>query len=240
VIDPDVREGEALKLLDEWPWRLGGVVIGGYAVSAYGPPRYSADVDVVVPYGAARSVRSWLKQSGFRLEQHAIPNPLNAEGQVARFKTRMVTVDVLTGAVRDRDAQVDIPQSWIAKSPRLVRLQMVSGSTQTSVPVARPEAVWALKLQAGRDSDLSDLFAIADEPIDAEDICRLFLELRSDPFVAKLRKVRSKLDGHRLYADSLSRRELGRPSDPANRRRWSRFVRKADRILRPVLEIKPA
>jgi hypothetical protein len=53
VIDPDLRESAALELLDAWPWELGGVVIGGYAVCAYGPPRYSSDVDVVIPFGAA-------------------------------------------------------------------------------------------------------------------------------------------------------------------------------------------
>jgi hypothetical protein len=85
-------------------------------------------------------------------------------------------------------------------------------------------------------ADLSDLFAIVDEPLDVAQVSQLFRELRSRPLVAKLREVRSRLRGRRLYADSLSRRELGRPSDPANRRRWSRFVRQTDRILGPVLE----
>ncbi len=239
MIDPDVREREALRILDEWPWALGGVVIGGYAVCAYGPPRYSVDVDVVIPYDSAARVRTWLKERGFRLEQHAVPNPQNYEGQVDRFTTDEVTLDLFVGAVRDREARVDISESWIAKRPRRVRLRTVSGTTQRPIPIARPEALWVLKLQVGRDSDLSDLFAIMDEPIDAQEVVRMFHDIRSDSLIARLREVRGKLERSRLYEDSLSRRDLGRPSDPANRRKWSQFVARVDRILGPAINAEP-
>jgi Nucleotidyl transferase AbiEii toxin, Type IV TA system len=232
-MDPDARERSALELLDAWPWERGGVVIGGYAVCAYGPPRYSVDVDVVIPYASARVIRSWLRQRGFRLEAHSTPNPQNHEGQVERFDARGVTLDLLAGAVRDRDAQVDLPEAWISLRPRKVRLETLSARSGTDIPIARPEALWALKLQAGRDSDLSDLFAIAGEPLDTDEVHELFLSVRSAPLVAKLRAVRKKLAEERLFVDSLSRRELGRPSNPENRRRWSKFVSQVDAILGP-------
>jgi Nucleotidyl transferase AbiEii toxin, Type IV TA system len=234
-MDPDGRERSALELLDAWPWDGGGVVIGGYAVCAYGPPRYSIDVDVVIPYGSARAIRSWLRERGFRLEAHATPNPENYEGQVERFGARGVTLDLLAGAVRDREAQVDIPEDWISLRPRKVRLQTMSARSGTEIPIARPEALWALKLQSGRDSDLSDLFAIAGEPVDTEEVHQLFLRIRSATLVAKLRAVRKKLAEERLFVDSLSRRELGRPSNPENRRQWSKFVSQVDAILGPEL-----
>ncbi len=39
--DPVSRERKVLGLLDEWPWELGGVLIGGYSIAAYGVTRYS-------------------------------------------------------------------------------------------------------------------------------------------------------------------------------------------------------
>jgi hypothetical protein len=141
VIDPDLRERAALELLDAWPWELGGVVIGGYAVCAYGPPRYSSDVDVVIPFDAAVQTRGWLESRGFQLEKHSIPNPQNYEGQVERYRSEEVTLDLLAGAVRDRDAQVDIPASWVADRSRAVRLKTVSAGTRVSIPIARPEAL---------------------------------------------------------------------------------------------------
>lgn len=235
VIDADARDRAALNLLDAWPWDLGGVVIGGYAVGAYGPPRYSIDVDVVIPYSSALGIRSWLRERGFRLERHSTPNPQNYEGQVERFRASDVTLDLLAGAVRDRDAQVDLPQTWIAERPRLVRLETVSARSRSEIPIARPEALWALKLQAGRDSDLSDLFAISGAPVDTKEVRQAFIDVRSDTLVAKLREVRKKLDGEQLFVDSLSRRELGRPSDRKNQQKWSNFVAQVDRIIGPGL-----
>jgi hypothetical protein len=116
-----------------------------------------------------------------------------------------------------------------------VRLKTVSAGTRVPIPIARPEALWALKLQAGRDSDLSDLFAIAEEPIDTHEVAREFRELRSESLIRKLRSVRVKLEDPQLFADALSRRELGRPSDPTNRRKWARFIGQVDRILLPAL-----
>lgn len=232
-MDPDSRDRSAVQLLDAWPWDLGGVVIGGYAVCAYGPLRYSVDVDIVIPYVSAKAIRAWLRDRGFQIEKHSTPNPQNYEGQVERYVGGVVTLDLLAGAVRDRDAQVDLPEAWISARPRKVRLETLTARTASEIPVARPEALWALKLQSGRDSDLSDLFAISAEAVDTEEVRRAFLEVRSSSLVKKLRTVRQQLNEERLYVDSLSRRELGRPTDEANRIRWTKFVAQVDRILVP-------
>jgi hypothetical protein len=83
LVDVAARERAVLSFLDEWPWETGGVLIGGYAISAYGPPRYSVDVDVVIPATSASTVRSWLRTAGFELSTHTVPNPQNYEGQGA-------------------------------------------------------------------------------------------------------------------------------------------------------------
>lgn len=115
MTDLDAREQIVLSLLGRWPWDLGGVILGGYAIIAYGPPRYSNDVDIVIPKEAALSVRTWLKTEGLQLTKHSIPNPQNFDGQVERYTSSAITLDLLTDAVRDRDARVDIPENWISK-----------------------------------------------------------------------------------------------------------------------------
>ena len=42
-------------------------MIGGYAVNAYGPLRYSDDVDIVLSTASADATRGWLKSQGLRL-----------------------------------------------------------------------------------------------------------------------------------------------------------------------------
>jgi hypothetical protein len=211
------------------------VVIGGYAATAYGPPRYSTDVDIVIPWASVGLIRSWLQEEGFALEKHSIPNPQNYEGQVERYVREPITLDLLAGAVRNREAKVDVPEAWISRSPRRMKVETLSGRTARAIPVARPEAIWALKLQAGRDTDLSDLFAISGQPIDIEEVTKLFTELATDSLRAKLGSVLTALRAPKLYEDSLSRRQLGRPTDPANRRLWGRFVRQVETAVLPIV-----
>jgi len=233
--DPDARERAVLSLMDRWPWEFGGVVIGGYAIIAYGPPRYSDDVDVVLPKESAATVRPWLRNQGLKLDKHSVPNPQNFEGQAERYKSTDITLDLMVDVVRDRDAKVDIPESWIAKKARRMKLETLSGRTQVKVPIARPEALWALKLQAGRPRDIGDLFAISKTPFDSEEVSSLFVRLRTESLTAKLLSVRSKLKERKIFVDSLSRRQMGSPGNPENIRKWARFVSTVERIVLPVV-----
>jgi len=65
-------------------------------------------------------------------------------------------------------------------------------------------------------------------------VASLYRAVASKSLVAKLATVRLKLRSPRLYEDSLSRRQLGKPSEPANRRKWDRFVSPVDRIIQPL------
>lgn len=234
MTDLDSRERSVLSLLDRWPWYLGGVIIGGYAVIAYGPPRYSSDVDIVIPKTAVPTVRAWLKNDGLKLTKHSRPNPQNFAGEVERYRSAPITLDLLADAVRDRDARVDIPERWISMGARRMKLLTLSGRTTVEVPVSRPEALWALKLQAGRPRDLSDLFAISDEPFDHVEVRSLFEGLKTNSLITKLHSVRHRLEDPKIFVDSLSRRGLGKPSDRENIRKWNRFVSTVDSIIRPL------
>jgi hypothetical protein len=234
LTDADAREQAVLSLLNRWPWSLGGVIIGGYAVIAYGPPRYSDDIDIVIPKEAAPSVRKWLRSEGLTLTKRTIPNQQNFDGQAERYEASPVTLDLLVDAVRDRDAKVDVPESWISKGTRKTRLVTLSGRTAIEVPISRPEALWALKLQAGRPRDISDLFAIAGTPFDAGEVESLFRGLTSKSLDTKLQSVYSRVMTHKMYVDCLSRRQLGKPSDPRNIRKWDGFVATIGRIIQPL------
>lgn len=226
-----------LSLLDRWPWALGGVVIGGYAVNAYGPLRYSDDVDVVLSTASADATRGWLKSQGLRLVKHSVPNPQNLSGQVQRYESGDIALDLLTGAVRDRDAKVDVPESWISEKARWTRLETTSGKTSNRIPIARPEAIWALKLLSGRPRDISDLFAISLTSFDSEEVTALFRQLFVKTMGIKLLSVQSNLREPKTFVDSLSRRELGSPSDPRNIRTWEQFVTTVENLILPIHEL---
>lgn len=223
MVDPAAREREVAELLDAWPWDHGGVVIGGYAISAYGKPRYSDDLDVLIPVEAFEPLDAWLDDRGFDADEVPDDLPQNYAGQVARYRLGDVTVDLLPGVVRDREAQVDVPEAWLSQDPREMRLFLLDASTESEVPVARPEALWVLKLQSGRPQDLADLFAIRDEDVDLGEVRGLFEDLWCATLSDKLDQVAERLEDSKLYRDTLSRLALGSPRDEDNRKEWTAF-----------------
>lgn len=231
MIDPSARERAATDLLDAWPWELGAVVIGGYVNAAYGRLRYSNDLDFVIPVDALQGHLDWLHAHGF--EDERVPDDLeqNYTGRTARLRQDDVTVDLLPGGVMDRQAKVHVPQTWLAKDPVMTRLILFDASTRTEVPVCRPAAFWALKLQAGRRQDLADLMDVPGEPGDMAEVRRLFESLERPSLVQKLQAVRAGVDDPKILHDVMSVKAAGSPSSAQNQREWARFK---DQVRRAI------
>jgi hypothetical protein len=225
LADPVTREREAIALLEAWPWESGTTVIGGYALAAYGAARHSVDIDFTLSSRARPEVTEWLEEREFRKRS------LNAAAfqHVLRFERGDVCVDLLVDFVRDRHARVNVPEPWIAARPRRTPLVLLTGRVHALVRVARPEALWALKLQSGRPQDLTDLFAISEEPVAPEEVFRLFCTLMTPSLAAKLDRVLAALESPKIYNDSRSR--LGLRDEPTVRDRWTRFLRRASSMV---------
>lgn len=234
-VDPGLREREVAELLDRWPWDLGGVIIGGYAIAAFGAPRYSTDIDIVVPLAAFPKIDEWLLVQKF--ERAPLPEDLeqNYAGKGFRYRRNEIAIDILPAVVRDREAGVDIPESWIAKSPFKTRLFLLESSTREEVSVCRLSAFWALKLQAGREKDLSDLFMTRGMEIDAGDIQRMFRSIRKPSLEAKLRTVLQRLEDPKTYRDAMSRLGLARRGKIDREAEWAKFSAKVRSVIEPIL-----
>ena len=235
MIDPDERERRVIEVLGRWPTALAGVLIGGYAVAAYGRPRYSVDVDIVATTSAAEGWTGWLKGLGLALER-APRRFEQGKGTVAfqRWHDSTVVVDLLIGGVRDRRAETVISDDWIAREPRVLPLELLSGRLDGPVAVVRPEGLWALKLLAGRPTDLTDLFGISRQRVRLAEVRELFETLQSPPLERKLAFVASQLRDEKLYKDALSRLRLGSPGSEGNRAAWGRFLTMARSAMPPT------
>jgi hypothetical protein len=118
------REAQAVELLDGWAWEGGGCLIGGYAVAAYGQPRFSQDLDFVLPEGSKGKVIKWLETHDFRVRR-----PINP-GRGFRGSTRLMrgdfSIDLMFGYVRDRDTGTRIEEEWISARARHARLTLLN------------------------------------------------------------------------------------------------------------------
>jgi hypothetical protein len=200
--------------------------VGGYAVAAYGVPRYSVDVDFVVPTSAREQWMNWLRTQGLtRKQTYRSPGAERDHVEAQRWQHGNVTLDLMIGGVRDRDSGVTIPDEWLLRSPRSVQLDLLSGSLISPVVVVRLEGLWATKLLAGRPHDISDLFGIMSQEVDLGEVRKLFEGFAGQPALRKFRKISNNVRDRKTYVDSLSRLLRGSPEAPKNLARWEHFVK---------------
>jgi hypothetical protein len=225
LIDPDERERQVVTLLESWPHGASGVLVGGYAVAAYGTPRYSVDVDIVASRATRDVWMDWLTAHQLKAQRaHRISSPVTSTLEVQRWEYDAVTLDLMIGGVRDRESGSVIPELWLLQNPSTVRLRLLSGPLATPIEVVRIEGLWAMKLLAGRPHDLTDLFSIMDQKVNLLEVRRFFSQALQLSLKEKLSTVLAKVTGPKLYADALSRLRLGSPDLRTNSIRWKRFT----------------
>lgn len=98
-------------------------------------------------------------------------------------------------------------------------------------PVARPAAMRVLKLVAGRDQDLSDLFAIVREPFVISEVREELRNVMNPSLGAKLAQIPDRLRASKIFSDALSTRAMGQRDSLENVRLWANFKATVDSVL---------
>jgi Nucleotidyl transferase AbiEii toxin, Type IV TA system len=234
LIDPDKRERQVVSLLEFLPDDVPGVLVGGYAVAAYGIPRYSVDVDIVAPFSSRDAWTNWLTLHRLQRQRtHLVSRNGETHIEVQRWEHDAITLDLMIGGVRDRESGGVIPDSWLLRDPATVRLELLSGPLARPIKVVRLEGLWATKLLAGRPHDLTDLFSIRNQKVNLAEVREFFSESQGSSLRRKLRSVIAQVTGPKLYADALSRLRLGSPDLQSNLDSWRRFAQMVESALPP-------
>jgi hypothetical protein len=221
--DPVAREEATIAFLDALPQELDPVLVGGYAVAAYGPPRYSEHVDFVLPSKNEQSSAAWFKQYGMESRRTVKFEQRSESWSEYRISKGLVSGDVYVGGMQARDSHARVDYGWIARRPEMAKLALTTGTTRAPIAVARPEALWVLKLLAGRPQDLTDLFGISGRGVDRSEVRAELSNLLTDSVRTQLNKVVGRIAGDKVYRDALSRRGMGSPADSRNLRLWREF-----------------
>ena len=149
------------------------VLIGGYAVSAYGPPRFSVDLDLVLKPSALAAVRGELRSMGFKKDTEWRGGDVfegRSECWTLGAGQLPISADILIGGISDRvSGATHSYESLRGRSSR----RTVRGLDPLSV--ARPlvpdrEVLIALKLEVGRLIDLRDIAILAGESVDGGNV----------------------------------------------------------------------
>jgi hypothetical protein len=173
------REQSTLNSLARLP-KKNLVLVGGYAVNAYVPPRFSVDCDIVVLHDIAQ-IEKELKQQGFE-KGDAGDVPF---GHFVHYESKPtgVSFDLFIHSLVDNRSGVVFQGELFDKysSERRIVGRMAIG--MVTMRVADPELLFATKFAPARKQDARDIFMLSGTKLDCPLVERLIRERCPDALV---------------------------------------------------------
>lgn len=193
------RERSVLEILQKIP-KQNAILIGGYAVNAYVPPRFSIDCDLVV-FGSPKAIESALKSNEFSCtEAGDVP-----QGRYIRYfrDADKVAFDLLVNSVFDRNSGIVFEGELFKKySKRRVTVGRVT-PIRIEMRIADPEILFATKFVTARRQDIRDIFMLAGEDLERDKIGNLIKEKCDSKLVQKrIETIRNSVES-KGYRDTL-------------------------------------
>lgn len=188
---------DVLKLLEK---NESYVVIGDYAVSSYGFPRFSIDLDVVIPETNLSFFHQFMSQEGFSKSKEK--SDLAYSGKFERHEKGLVNIDLLINAVQSRQTGYSYPFSYVYSNSELRQVSGWDPFHKARVKVASREMLIALKIHSLRDADKRDIIMLCYQ---MPDVPALVTHLRNGPksiLLEHIHEIESVLDDQHLK-DSL-------------------------------------
>lgn len=163
------RERACLDLLARLPKRY--VLVGGYAVSAFEFPRFSVDLDMVIPEKDFPLFSGILKREGFSKTREADRFAVTYEGRFVCFRKMVeslpVSVDLLVGMVQSRQTSAAYSFDYVWKNSEVRTVTGFGVNASAEARVADREMLMALKINSMRMADQRDIIALCSGDVNA-------------------------------------------------------------------------
>jgi len=169
------REKECLDFLKAVPENSKYVLIGGYAVTAYGFPRFSVDLDIVLPKGEQPLFENMLKERDFKYVKERKEVDDVYSGEFRKYEKKMtlpVSVDLLINAVKSRQTDTSYPFEYLLKNSETRTVVGWNPESKTNTRVADREMLIALKINSMRLTDQRDIIILCYEKPDVDKITK--------------------------------------------------------------------
>jgi hypothetical protein len=152
------------------------VLIGGYAVSSFQFPRYSVDLDIVLPLGELSFFRDFAKKLGFKLEgEHSVEQTHDGRSVVYGKQIGVrVGLDLLVNSVYSRQTKFAYAFPYLFENSEVREIRGRGLEARARARVASREMLLALKANSIRDQDMRDILALCfQEPLFADVVAHL-------------------------------------------------------------------
>jgi hypothetical protein len=157
------REREVIRILKVLSSESNNfAVIGGYAINALISHRFSVDCDIVVDSKGMKEVAAILDKEGYkasRIEKQPI-YWVKMKGYVKPAGFSKVSVEVFPKKVSCRQTGGTWDFKLVMKNS--TRLQSVGMTDSAEAMVPKKELIMAMKIHAGRDTDLRDVTMLSE------------------------------------------------------------------------------
>jgi hypothetical protein len=162
------REKGCLELLGKLPKRF--VLVGGYATSSFDFPRFSVDLDLVVPGKEVKKFKEVLENEGFRLIQDLGEFGDFYKGRMMRFQKKVntlpISVDLFVDMVLARQTDVAYSFEYLWKNSEIRKVVGAGVKDYVEARVANREMLIALKINSMRTADQRDIISLCNGSID--------------------------------------------------------------------------
>ncbi len=167
------RETECYEFLKAIPKNKKYVLIGGYAVSGYGFPRLSVDLDIVIPKKELKFFENLCKQQGYILsiERADLDNIYNGEFKRYVKSGKLPTsIDMMINSITSRQTGSSYSVNYLIKNSRIMQINGWYPDCNVQTRIANKEMLIALKINSMRTADKRDIIMLCYETPDIEKI----------------------------------------------------------------------
>ena len=161
ITDFSGREKVCFDFLNQIPKERKYVVIGGYAVTSFGFPRFSVDLDITIPESEVSFFKKLIMDNGFVLTK--VKEDLAYSGRFERYKKGLVSIDLLINGVQSRQTEYLYPFQYIYNNSQLRETSGWDPTNKAKVKIAKKEMLIALKIHSMRMADERDIIMLCYE-----------------------------------------------------------------------------
>lgn len=176
IADFSSREKECFDFLNQLSKERKYVVVGGYAVTSFGFPRFSIDLDITIPEDELSFFKKLLSGNDFVLT--TTKDDLIYSGRFERYEKGLLSIDLLINGVASRQTGYLYPFKYIYNNSQLRETIGWNPTNKAKVKIAKKEMLIALKIHSMRMADKRDIIMLCYEK---PDIQVIFNHLENSP-----------------------------------------------------------
>jgi hypothetical protein len=207
------RETEIIRILRVLTEETDGfVLIGGYAVNAYGQHRFSVDCDLATNRDNTPVIDTALLREGYELWKDRFRPPIGVTMRVYRKSVARlpVAVDLSVDTVVSRSTHGTWTYKFIQENS--VEAIVVGATDSTPSRVAHRNLLVAMKLHSGRTQDLADVVMLS-ERVDWETVAKYAACGSREQLIEQIDSAIREISSVRFVSDVKS--SFAMRSDPA-------------------------